>query len=69
MEDFLKKISFPLLKKQKATLLKVIENTDNVKQLEHLEGILLLIDGLQDLAVDKYGYKESTVFKLTKDGK
>lgn len=68
MEEFLKKINFPLLKKQKQTLLKVIENTDNVKQLEHLEGILVLIDALQTEAVDKYGYKEKTVFKLSKDG-
>ena len=67
MENFLKQIDFPLLKKQKKALLKVIDNTDNVKQLELLEGILVLIDSLQDEAVDNYGYKESKVFSLSKE--
>jgi len=68
MENFLKKINFSLLKKQKQSLLKVIEKTDNVKQLTHLEGILTLINALQDEAVDKYGYSERKVFKLSKKG-
>jgi len=67
MKDFLKQIDFPLLKKQKKSLLKVIENTDDVKMLEHLEGILVLIDSLQEEVVDNYGYKESKVFTLNKE--
>ena len=67
MEAFLKKVNFSLLKKQKQSLLKVIEDTDNVKTLEHLEGIISLINSLQDEAVDNHGYKESTVFKLSKE--
>lgn len=65
--EFLATINFPLLKKQKQSLLKVIENTDNVKILEHLGGIISLINSLQDEAVDNHGYKESTVFKLSKE--
>jgi len=66
MEKFLKGIDFPLLKKQKKSLLKVIEDIDDVKKLEHLEGIINLINQIQDEAVDNYGYKESTVFALSK---
>jgi len=69
MKDFLKRIDFPLLKKQKATLLKVIENSDSVREAEHLEGIVNLINQIQDEAVDKYGYKENTVFELSKTDK
>ncbi len=66
MEEFLKNIDFPRLKKQKQTLLKVIDKEKNTKIAKDLEGILTLIDSLQDEAVDKHGYKERTVFKLSK---
>ena len=62
MKNFLKNIDFKLLKEQKKSLLNVIENTDNVKELEHLEGIVALINAIQDEAVDKYDYKEEKVF-------
>lgn len=67
MENFLKKINFPLLKKQKKALLKAIIDTDSVKQLELLEGIVALINSIQDEAVDNYGFKESTVFAISKE--
>jgi hypothetical protein len=69
MEKFLRKIDFKLLKKQKQTLLKVIfrlNKEGKQKEEDGLTGILTLIDNLQDEAVDKYGYKERTVFKLKK---
>ena len=64
--QFLEKIDFSLLKKQKQTLIKVIEKTNKPKEKEHLEGVLTLIDELQTEAVDNHGYKESFVFKLSK---
>jgi hypothetical protein len=60
-------IDWELLKQQKKSLLKVIEDCDNVPVLEHLEGILVLIDALQDAAVDEYGVEEKTVFDLHGD--
>lgn len=74
MEDFLKGIDFKMLKKQKASLLKVLDNvpkksvpTKEVKKLDKdLTGILNLIDSIQEIAVDEYGAKEKSVFKLSK---
>lgn len=74
MEDFLKGIDFKMLKKQKASLLKVLDNipkksvpTKEVKKLDKdLTGILNLIDSIQEIAVDEYGVKEKAVFKLSK---
>jgi len=72
MENFLKKIDFKELKEQKSTLIKLQAKIEKTKpkftQKEHdaLEGIINLIDSIQDIAVDKFGYKERTVFKLSK---
>jgi hypothetical protein len=61
-------IDWKLLKKQKFQLLKVINN-DAVtpKQKESLEGILNLLDTVQDFAVDVLGINEKEVFNLHKD--
>ena len=67
MEDFLKNIDFKSLKKQKQTLLATIDKSKSKKEIDDLTGILNLIDEIQDKAVDVYGYKESTVFKLSKE--
>jgi hypothetical protein len=70
MEKFLKQIDFKLLKKQKQTLLKVIfrlNKEGKQKEEDDLTSILNLIDSIQDEAVDKHGYKERAVFKLSKD--
>ena len=64
MEEFLAKIDFAELKKQKSTLLKVIDLKS--KASRDLTGIMNLIDTIQDIAVDQYGYKEKEVFKLNK---
>lgn len=65
--EFYKGIDWSLLKQQKKSLLKVIENCDDVPVLEHLEGILVLIDEIQDDAVNNFGYDEDLVFDLTED--
>ncbi len=64
MPEVLKDIDWALLKEQKKSLLKVIEDCDNVPVLEHLEGILVLIDSIQDEAVDNFGVDENLVFDL-----
>lgn len=67
MPELYKSIDWNLLKEQKKTLLKVIEDCDNVPVLEHLEGILVLIDEIQDDAVDNFGVDENLVFDLHDD--
>jgi len=67
MPELYKGIDWDLLKQQKKSLLKVIEDCDNVPVLEHLEGILVLIDEIQDDAVDNFGVDENLVFDLTED--
>jgi hypothetical protein len=63
-EELIKGIDFPLLKEQKKALLEVIENTDDVPKLEKLEGIVNLINEVQDYAVDVLGFDENQVFDL-----
>lgn len=54
-------IDWELLKEQKAALLDVLANLKNDKQEKLLEGILCLIDSIQDEAIDA-GLSESLVF-------
>lgn len=71
MEEFLKRINFAALRDQKFDLLsvqeKMVKHPDTFTQQEQdsLEGILNLIDAIQDEAVDKYGYPEDEVFRLS----
>jgi hypothetical protein len=60
--EFIQGIDWDLLRQQKASLLKVIADCDNVPVLEHLEGILNLIDAMQDYACDTLGLGETIVF-------
>jgi hypothetical protein len=64
VKEFLNGIDWKLLRKQKKTLIKVntlgLEHTD----AQNLEGILHLIDGLQDFAVDHGGISEKKVFNF-----
>jgi hypothetical protein len=64
MPELYKDIDWALLKEQKKSLLKVIEDCDNVPVLEHLEGILVLIDSIQDDVVDNFGVDKNLVFDL-----
>jgi hypothetical protein len=68
MKSFIKDIDFKMLKKQKAVLLEMIEEVDNVPQLEALEGILALINSIQDIAVDQFKLKEEEVFEISNEG-
>jgi len=55
MKEFLRSIDFDLLKEQKEYLLGLQEHSS-------VTGIINLIDAIQDIAVDKYGYDEKKVF-------
>jgi hypothetical protein len=64
VDEIILGIDFSLLKEQKKFLLGFIENTDNILVLEYMEGILVLIDEIQDYAVDVLGYNENDIFDL-----
>jgi hypothetical protein len=58
-------IDWDLLKQQKKILLAVINKDEvNPEEKEGLEGILGLIDQIQDDAVDNFGMDENLVFDL-----
>lgn len=65
--DFIEKIDWELLKKQKATLLGVISENDNADVVNELEGLINLIHAIQDYAVDELGVEENVVFELTQE--
>lgn len=73
MEVFLSNFDFNLLKKQKTSLINIQSKMQisNVKFTQKdwkiLEGMLNLIDTIQDIAVDEYGYKETLVFNSYKE--
>lgn len=50
-------IDFKLLKKQKDYLI-------NLKHNDNIDGLLSIIDEIQDIAVDECGYSEKDVFKF-----
>ena len=59
---FLTGMNWPLLRWQKATLLKVAGRLATEKEIEHLDGIIALIDAIQDHAVDQADIPEKKVF-------
>ena len=66
-------MDWPLLREQKQSLLRVIDQTERLSgdcsaDVQHLEGILALIDNLQDYAVDRLGVPADQVFDLSNDG-
>lgn len=63
----LSNINWELLKKQKVDLLYAIDATPDSIIADSLEGILNLIDSIQDHAVDVMGLPEKTVFNITED--
>lgn len=60
--EFIKKMDWKLLRKQKLSLLSAIEHaesTGNNEYCDDLNGILNMIDALQDYAVDELGIDEA----------
>jgi hypothetical protein len=65
MTTFFENIDWPLLSKQKLTLIQALDYLNDRDEKEaaiDLEGILCLIDSLQDYAVDDLGYDDNQVF-------
>ena len=63
--QFMRNVNFDELAKQKEELLAVIEIADRLGlDEEKLEGILYLVDLIQDTAVDILGYSEDEVFNF-----
>jgi hypothetical protein len=61
--EFIRKIDFTTLRTQKTLLLETINNDAvDPEHKEGLEGILNLLDGLQDYAVDEMGMNPVDVF-------
>lgn len=61
--DFTLHIDFTALKEQKEELIKQTWQDDSSNKL--LEGIISLLDDIQDQAVEKYGLPEAEVFHTT----
>ena len=61
-EDFFEKIDYSLLREQKKQLYVAMENSKSNDANECLEGILNLIESLQDFVVDELRYAEIMVF-------
>ena len=61
--SLLEKIDWALLKKQKAYLVSMSSHTKN----DEREGLLNLIDSIQDFAVDTLGIDENEVFDLNQE--
>lgn len=64
MENPINKIDFTTLRIQKKTLMAIIDELQkkNDVRFEDLEGLLNLIDTIQDYAVDELGINEMVVF-------
>jgi len=70
--EFLQKIDWILLRQQKTSLIRIIEDRKANPKLGHfltgdLQGILHLIDAIQDYAVDVMGLTDKEVFNLSED--
>jgi hypothetical protein len=72
MAQYLAKIDFKLLKEQKTRLISIQAKMEKPKpkftqkDWDVLEGLIGLVDSIQDVAVDEYGYSNNKVFRLTR---
>lgn len=71
--DFRMRVNFPLLRKQKLVLLELLNAAGQkdsqvgrrlarIANVKSLEGIVHMLDAIQDQAVDRHGLKEHAVF-------
>lgn len=66
-QELIEGINWKDLKAQKQALLEVMNLTTDEKKVENLQGILTMIDNVQDFAVDVMGKDENEVFNLTEE--
>jgi hypothetical protein len=71
MENPIEGIDWELLKSQKSRLVNLIYTNNQTSQedADALEGILMLLDNIQDYAVSEMGVDENIVFDLNKNEK
>ena len=67
IENYPLNIDFAELKTQKTALLNIRKEVLSAEQYEALEGVINLIDAIQDYAVDVLGYDKNEVFNLTQE--
>jgi hypothetical protein len=66
--EFLTKIDWKLLREQKIMLLKCQKYRHfNYKDEEYLQGIINLIDSIQDYAIDEMGISDKEIFNITSE--
>lgn len=66
--EFIKKIDWKLLREQKQTLLEIREMSDFISQdYNSFDGLIHLIDALQDFACDEMGLAEKEIFNLNSE--
>lgn len=64
MKTFTETVDWSLLRQQKEALLTIPEQLINATQYDALQGVLSLIDNLQDYAVGIAGVPEEVVFNM-----
>ena len=74
MAQYISSIDFKLLKQQKTTIINLQAKLEKdskytQKEWDTLEGMINLIDSIQDIAVDEYGVKETKVFRISRKDK
>jgi hypothetical protein len=67
LENFVSKVDYVLLAKQKGTLINILESNDQTSSHDHIEGLIEFLDGFQDAAVDSGQVPEETVFPNVMD--
>ena len=67
MESYPLNIDFAVLKTQKTAILNIRKEVLSQEQWEALEGLINVIDAIQDHAVDELGYDKDEVFNFTQD--
>jgi hypothetical protein len=64
-ETLFRRTNWPLLRRQKRTLLKVIEEQKRDSVRDQLLGLVCMLDEMQDTAVDVLGIPEEEVFGIS----
>ena len=67
LENFVSKVDYVLLAKQKGTLISLLESDDLRIQDDHIEGLIEFLDSFQDATVESGLVPEETVFPNAMD--
>lgn len=66
--ELFENIDWKLLKEQKHILLEMMDNSPiELHHVEAIEGVIMLINDLQDIAVDYYNKDENLIFDLNNE--